>query len=333
MAKPTLRHALCVSLALLAAPASASASTFTVDDDKAQCPNASFSSIQSAIDQAAPWDTIIVCDGVYRERSVPINNATQNPSEPGSRNGLTISKPLTIKGTGPDKVTIMPDVPEGGTLAAATPRLRDGGGNVISIVRQSNGSSDGNENFTSISGVTVTSPDVYAEAGVAFFNTAGEITNSQIGPFYLPTATDQADAASKTYGYGVVQTNSLVGDSEATIRRDVTIADSFVTGYQSVGVLFDAARGPDGDPLTLQRSGILTYGFVKNSWVKGALVGAVQDQTGIQYHAGARGAVTGSTITDNRRATNSAGLRNNVGILLTDAGTGDDPSNPGTPAV
>lgn len=333
MAPPTLRRALCVSLALLAAPASASASTVTVDDDKAECPNAAFTKIQDAVDHAAPWDTIVVCDGVYRERSTPLNNPTQNPSEPGSKNGLTISKPLTIKGTGPNKVWIMPDVEAGGTLAAPTPRLRDGGGNVISVVRQSNGSSDGNENFTSISGVTVLSPDVYAEAGVAFFNTAGEIRNAQIGPFYLPTAVESGDPTVKPYGWGVVQTNSLVGASEATIRRDVTIEDSFVTGYQSGGILFDAARGPDGDPLTLERSGILQYGFVKNSWVKGRLVGATQAQTGIQYHAGARGAVTGSTITDNRQATNAAGLRNNVAVLLTDAGTGDDPSNPGTPAV
>lgn len=333
MAPPTLRHALCVSLALLGAPVSASASTLTVDDDKAECPNAAFTKIQDAVDHAAPWDTIIVCDGVYRERSVPLNNPTQNPSEPGSKNGLTISKPLTIKGTGPNKVRIMPDVDAGGTLAAPTPRLRDGGGNVISVVRQSNGSSDGNENFTSISGVTVLSPDVYAEAGVAFFNTAGEIKNAQIGPFYLPNTVEAADPLVKPYGWGVVQTNSLVGASEATIRRDVTIEDSLVTGYQSGGILFDAARGPDGDPLTLERSGILQYGFVKNSWVKGRLVGATQNQTGIQYHAGARGVVTGSTITDNRFATNAAGLRNNVAVLLTDAGTGDDPSNPGTPAV
>lgn len=333
MAQSTLRHALCVSLALLAAPASASASTITVDDDKAQCPNASYTSIQSAIDQAAPWDTIIVCDGLYRERSVPLNNPTQNPAQAGSKNGLTISKPLTIKGAGPDKVTITPDVEAGGTLAGTAPFLRDGGGNVISVVRQSNGSSDGNENFTSISGVTVTSPDVYAEAGVAFFNTAGEIKNSQIGPFYLPNTVESADPLVKPYGYGVIQTNSLVGASEATIRRDVTVQDSFVTGYQTGGIRFDAARGPDGDPLNLERSGILTYGFVKNTWVKGRFVGASHNQTGIQYHAGARGAVTGSTITDNRFSTNAAGLRANVGILLTDAGTGDDPSNPGTPAL
>lgn len=333
MAKPTLRHALCVSLAVLAAPASASASTWTVDDDKAQCPNATFSSIQSAVDQAAPWDTIIICDGVYRERSVPLNNPQQNPSQPGSLNGLTISKPLTLKGTGPNKVTIMPDVEEGGTLAGTAPFLRDGGGNVISVVRQSNGSSDGNENFTSISGVTVTSPDVYAEAGIAFFNTAGEVVNSQVGPMYLPTAADVADPAVKPYGYGIVQTNSLVGASEATIRRDVTVEDSLVIDYQSGGILFDAARGPDGDPLTLERSGILQYGFVTDSIVKGRLVGATQDQVGIQYHAGARGAVTGSTILDNRRSTNTTIMRSNIGILLTDAGTGDDPSNPGTPAL
>ena len=36
------------------APTSAYASTWTVDDDKADCPNAAFTSIQAAVNQAAP---------------------------------------------------------------------------------------------------------------------------------------------------------------------------------------------------------------------------------------------------------------------------------------
>src|SRR3954451_22549968 len=96
-----------VAVVAALAPSSAFASTWTVDDDRADCPNARFTSIQGAVDQAAPWDTVVVCPGVYREQSTPTSGTT-SPSAPGSRNGLTNPKPLTIKGAGADKVTIRP---------------------------------------------------------------------------------------------------------------------------------------------------------------------------------------------------------------------------------
>ena len=79
------------------------------------------------------------------------------------------------------------------TLAGTAPYLRDGGGNVITVSRQSLGASDDNENFLDLSGVTIESPDIAAEAGVAFFNTSGRIANSVIGTI-KPTA---------AYGYGL----------------------------------------------------------------------------------------------------------------------------------
>ena len=155
-----------VAAALIAAlaPSSAFASTWTVDDDKADCPNARFTSIQAAVDQAAPWDTVVVCPGLYLEQSIPASG-NNSPSQTGSRNGLTITKPLTIKGAGANKVTIRPAAALGATLAGTAPYLRDGGGNVVTVSRQSGGSSDDNENFVDISGVTIESPDIYAEAG------------------------------------------------------------------------------------------------------------------------------------------------------------------------
>src|SRR5262245_5590310 len=155
-----------VAAALIAAlaPTSAYASTWTVDDDKADCPNAAFTSIQAAVNQAAPWDTVVICSGTYYEQSVP-TSGNNTPSQTGSRNGLTITKPLTLKGAGASKVTIRPAPALGSSLAGTAPYLRDGGGNVVTIARQSLGSSDDNENFVDISGVTIESPDTYAEAG------------------------------------------------------------------------------------------------------------------------------------------------------------------------
>src|SRR5262249_49947383 len=48
-----------------------------VDDDKVECPNATFSTIQAAVDAASPGDEIRICKGVYVEQ-------------------VSIRKPLTI---------------------------------------------------------------------------------------------------------------------------------------------------------------------------------------------------------------------------------------------
>src|SRR5262245_46895318 len=65
----------------LAAPAVARAATLTVDTDRAQCPRAQFASIQAAVDNARPGDTVKVCAGTYAEQ-------------------VTVDKPLTLKGDG-----------------------------------------------------------------------------------------------------------------------------------------------------------------------------------------------------------------------------------------
>jgi hypothetical protein len=310
-----------VVVALLA-PSAASGSTWRVDDDKAQCPSAGFTTIQAAINQAAPWDTVVICDGDYAEVS-NATSATNSPAQAGSKNGLTITKPLTIRGAGADKVTIRPAASAAPSLAGTLPRLRDGGGAVVQVNRQAGGSSDYTENFLDISGVTITSPDIYAEAAIAFFNTSGRISNSVIGP--LKRAADAVELAGAPHGWGVIMVDSIQGASEAAVRRELTIADSLVTGYQAGGILFDAARGPDGDPANLLRSGILEYGHVLRTRVAGSGPSDLIAQTGVRYHAGARGPVTGSEIVANNFTPDA---RRSAGILLTDAETGSDPTNP-----
>ncbi len=179
--------------------------------------NANFTSIQKAVDFAAPWDTIVVCEGVYQESSTPVAS-TASPVATGATNGLTINKPLKIKGVGADKVIIEPDQSLD-TLAGVTPYLRDGGGNVISVLRQSLGSTDTNENFVDISGVTVTSGKVWAEAGIAYFGAAGRISNSVVGP--LKVATNAADLAENPHGWGIVKTNRLLGAGSGTVETEL----------------------------------------------------------------------------------------------------------------
>ena len=86
-----------VSAGALCFAQGAYAATHTVDDDKADCPAAAFTSIQAAVDAAAPGDTIAICKGDYVE----------GDGAPGT-NALTITKNLTLKGAGADFVSISP---------------------------------------------------------------------------------------------------------------------------------------------------------------------------------------------------------------------------------
>ncbi|BBH69144.1 hypothetical protein ACTI_58290 [Actinoplanes sp. OR16] len=275
---------------------SATGNVWTVDDDLQQCPNAQFTSIQKAVEAAAPWDTITVCDGLYQEQSTPFNH-NSNPVQSGAKNGLTITKPLTIRGTGADKVTIEP-VQTLGDLAGTAPYLRDGGGNVITVSRQSLGSTDTNEMFVDISGVTVTSGDVWAEAGIAYFGAAGRISDSVVGPL----KTD-SDLTAHPHGWGIVKTGIIQGTGASTVESELSVEDSLVTGYAAGGILFDGGRGKDGAAENTVRSGIRYHGYVSDTVVSGS-------STGIAFASGVDGSVDSSRISGNT-----------TGLLLTDSGT------------
>jgi len=77
----------------LFAAQSAPAATLSVDDDRKDCTGAAFTSVQDAIDAAAPGDTIAICPGDYAE-----GNGLPNTS------ALKIDKTLTLKGAGADLV-------------------------------------------------------------------------------------------------------------------------------------------------------------------------------------------------------------------------------------
>ncbi|MDT4904707.1 MAG: large repetitive protein, partial [Pseudonocardiales bacterium] len=287
--------------------------TWVVDDDKKQCPNANFTKIQDAVDYAAPWDTIVVCAGTYQERSTPVYSAS-NPVATGALNGLTITKPLKIKGAGADKVTIEPDQSLD-TLAGVQPYLRDGGGNVITVSRQSLGSTDTTEMFVDISGVTVTSGNTYAEAGISFFGTSGRVSDSVVGP--MRVATSASDLAENPHGWGIVRTGMLLGAGPGTVESELTVADSVVTGYQSGGILFDGGRGKDGSADNTVRTGIRLHGYVTGTVVRGK-PNSLYPQTGVAYTNGVDGFVRNSRITGNYFRTDPS---KSYGILLTDAGT------------
>ena len=82
---PALRAVVTAAVLAALAPSTAFASTWTVDDDKADCPNAAFTSIQAAVDQAAPWDTVVICAGTYLRAVDARPSGNNSPSQAGSQ--------------------------------------------------------------------------------------------------------------------------------------------------------------------------------------------------------------------------------------------------------
>lgn len=62
------RGVLLVVPVLLVGALVTNAKQIIVDDDKLECPSATFTSIQAAVNAASPGDQIIVCKGVYVEQ-------------------------------------------------------------------------------------------------------------------------------------------------------------------------------------------------------------------------------------------------------------------------
>ena len=85
------------SLALLPAGASAA----IVDNGPVECPNRTSTTIQDAVTNAQPGETVVICPGLYEET-------------------VTIDKALTLKGAGADLVRIQPSAGFTGTVISAT---------------------------------------------------------------------------------------------------------------------------------------------------------------------------------------------------------------------
>ena len=185
---------------------SAYAATYTVDDDKADCPAATFTSIQAAVDAAASGDTITVCAGDYAEGT----------GAPGT-NGVTITKSLTLKGAGADLVSISPKanpLVRGSIIEEGMSDIRNGVGDIVAIV-----GTPTQPLTVNISGVTVDGYDpqgreVAVEAGVLYLDAKGSITRTRV----TNIVTSEGDNAHTRVGgwrgpqpgIGIVQTSNAL---------------------------------------------------------------------------------------------------------------------------
>jgi Periplasmic copper-binding protein (NosD) len=131
-----------------------------VDDDKVECPNATFSKIQDAVDAATPGAVIRVCKGNYAEQ-------------------VAIRKPLTIAAD--SGAVLMP-----GTMKQNSTSLLDGSpfATAILVADTTDVTIEGLIVDGANNGVTQCSPRLF---GIAFQNASGQISHVAIRNFKLGT--------------------------------------------------------------------------------------------------------------------------------------------------
>jgi hypothetical protein len=327
--------------ALLAAPA-APAATLSVDDDRQDCTAAAYTSVQDAIDAAAPGDTIAICPGTYAE-----GNGLPNTS------ALKIDKTLTLKGAGADLVTISPARYDGndGVIAEDPQDIRYPSGNIVTAV-----GTPAVPVTVDISGVTIDGDGVAAKAGVVFLDAQGSLRRSRITDIVTsesPAAYGMPGGYRSGYlGYGVAQVTAAAVAPVGAGPRTLTIANTRIDEYNRVGVLID---GGTNAAIPVTASGIDLRGVVSTSQIVGRQLcwdtnvdgdcggprppgnpdpkpipdGPRFGQDGIRLAAGARGTVTGSLVSQNlvqgldapirNSATNNQYLREAAGLRLVGA--------------
>jgi copper-binding protein NosD len=177
--------------------------TLLVDDDKIQCPEATFTSIQAAVLAASPGDKINVCPGTYNEQ-------------------VKITKRLTVQGiakTNQNQAIIMPAPAVANTTSLAT-------GNPIAAIVLVDGTDKVTLNNLTIdgstSGIVGCSPNLM---GIFYRNSSGDIDNVAVRNIKL----GPADAGCQN-GFAIFVQSGFGGKSK------VDIADSSVHDYQKNGI-------------------------------------------------------------------------------------------------
>ena len=176
----------------------ATAKQIVVDDDKMECPVATFTSIQAAVNAASPGDQIVVCKGVYVEQ-VAIHKSIFIDAASGAilmPSGMQANSTSLFDGS-PLAVALL--------ISDATDVVIDG-----LVVDGAN------------SGITGCAPDLF---GIAFQNASGVIQHTTVRHFKL--ATDLNGCQSGT---------GIFVQSGGGQTSTVTIGSSSIHDYQKNGI-------------------------------------------------------------------------------------------------
>jgi nitrous oxidase accessory protein NosD len=168
-----------------------------VDDDKVQCPAATFTSIQDAINAANAGSLIRVCPGTYREQ-------------------LSITKSLSIEGD--NGAILLP----GGMVANTTGSSGAPIAAAILVKDAANVEIEGLIVDTANSGITACSPDLI---GILYQNSSGSIEHNAVRNTKLSASLD-----------GCQSGDAIVVQSLGGGTSKVSIDDNSVHDYQKNGI-------------------------------------------------------------------------------------------------
>jgi parallel beta-helix repeat protein len=189
--------------------------TLLVDDDKVQCPTATFTKIQDAVNAATNGATIRVCAGLYKEQ-------------------VTISKSLTINGD--NGAIVMPTgvVTNSTSLASGNPIAA-----VILVTNSTEVDLSGLTVDGANNGITGCAPNLI---GIYYRNASGTVQNNTVRNMKLSTALNGCQSGLGIFvqsGFGTskvtidtnsvhdLQKNGITGNEVGTA---VTIKNNVVTG-------------------------------------------------------------------------------------------------------
>jgi len=169
-----------------------------VDDDKVQCPTATFTSIQAAVNAAKSGDVIRVCAGTYHEQVV-------------------IDKSLSVQAD--NGVIVIPSDVVANSAGASS------GEATAAIILVQNAESVELEGFIvdgSANGITSCSPNLI---GILYQDASGSIEHNAVRNVRLASSLP-----------GCQSGGAIVVESSASGRSNVTIADNSMDGYQKNGI-------------------------------------------------------------------------------------------------
>jgi nitrous oxidase accessory protein NosD len=223
--------------------------TILVDDDKAQCPTAKFTTIQSAVDAANPGDTIRVCAGTYVEQ-------------------VSISKSLTIRGD--NGTIVMPaavkvngsDIPSGTPVAAVILVTN------ASPVEINNLIVDGSNN-----GISECSPDL---KGILFQNASGAIRHNAVRHIRLSPSLPgcqsgeaiEVETASGLTSTVVIRGNSVWDYQKNGITANQAGTQAMIVGNTVTGIGPTTGAAQNGIQVAFGATGSITGNSIAdNVWL------------------------------------------------------------------
>lgn len=187
----------------------AHSATLVVDDDKVQCPNAGFTSIQAAVNAASSGDRINVCPGTYREQ-------------------VKVTKPLTIRGVevaNQHLSLVKPDAALANSTSTTT-------GNPIAAIILVEGTDKVTLTHLAVDGTNNGLADCATNlVGIYYRNASGTVNDMAVRNIQLAPSLFGCQA-----GIGVFVQSGGGG------RSRVDILDSSIHDYQKNGIVASEAR-------------------------------------------------------------------------------------------